>query len=104
MKIIVGIALSMILLAQAAASDSKEETAEGLLRRAAETSGPAAVVKGPFHIEYKLTFYGHNTEPVQGTYSHTWIARRQWRTEVSMMGYSETEVEDGQSRWVARKP
>jgi TonB family protein len=104
MKNIVSFALTTILFAQAASADSKQETAQGLLRRAAEVSGPAAAMKGPYRIEYKVTFYGPNTEPVQGTYLRTWISRRQWRTEVSTIGYSGTEVEDGESRWVARKP
>ena len=104
MRHLLGLALSVLLLAQPASADSKQETAEALLRRAAEASGPAAAMKGPYRIEYKLTFFGRKTEPMQGTYSHTWIARHQWRTEVSMTGYSKTEVDDGQSRWVVSKP
>jgi TonB family protein len=104
MRYLLVFALSVVFLAQAALADSKQETAEALLRRAAEASGPAAAMKGPYRIEYKVIFYGRNTDAMQGTYSHTWIARHQWRNEVSVTGYSETEVEDGQSRWVARKP
>lgn len=104
MRHLLPFALSVLLLAQAAFADSKQETAEALLRHAAEASGPAAAMKGPYRVEYKLTFYGRKTEPAQGTYSHTWIARHQWRTEVSLTDYSKTEVDDGQSRWLVSKP
>ena len=104
MKLILSFAPSAILLAPAAPAESKQQIAEALLRRAAEVSGLAAAMKGPYRIDYKLSFYGPGTQPVQGTYSYTWIAHGQWRTQVSMTGYSETEVEDGQSRWLLRKP
>jgi TonB family protein len=103
MKVGLSFAVLVVLLAQFAAADSKREAAEGLLRRAAETSGPSAVVKGPYRIEYKLTFHGPSG-PIEGTYSSAWISRNRWRREVSVPGFSDTEVSDGASRWIARKP
>jgi TonB family protein len=96
--------LSVLLWAQAAIADSKQETAEGLLRHAAEASGPAAAMKGPYRIEYKVIFYGLAAGPVEGTYSLAWISHNRWRKEVSVPGFSGIEVSDGPSRWVERKP
>jgi TonB family protein len=104
MRINLSLALLVVLLAQAVMADSKQATAEALFRRATEKSDPVAAVKGPYHIQYKLTFHGAPAGPVDGTYSKAWLSRHQWRSEVSMPGYSETEVSDGASLWIARKP
>jgi len=104
MRISLSLALLIVLLAEAAMADSKEETAEGIFRRATEKSGPVAAAKGPYRIQYKLTFHGAAAGPVEGTLSEAWLSRHQWRREVSMPGFSETEVSDGPSTWIARKP
>jgi hypothetical protein len=104
MRISLSVALLLYLLTQAVMADSKQETAEELFRRAAKTSDPVAAVKGPYHIQYKLTFHGAPAGPVEGTYSKAWLSRRQWRSEVSIPGFSETEVSDGAWLWIARNP
>jgi hypothetical protein len=95
MKITLPFALSAVLLAQPALADSKQQTADGLFRRAADTSGPMAVVKA---------LYGLATGPIEGTYSRAWMSPNQWRREVSVPGFSEIAVSDGPSLGIERKP
>jgi TonB family protein len=104
MKVRPSFVLLPLLLMPAAFATSKEQTAAGLLERAAQTSGPTPVVKGSYRIEYRLTFHRTLTGPISGTYSTAWISHDQWRTEVSTPVFSSIEVTDGASRWVARKP
>jgi TonB family protein len=96
--------LFAVLLAQASRGDSKQDAADGLFRRAAETSGPTAVIKGPYRIQYRLTFHGVANRLIEGTYTSAWVSRNEWRREVSMPGFRGIEVSEGPSRWIERKP
>jgi TonB family protein len=103
MKTKLYLALTLVLLAEAAIADSKQ-AADELLRRAADSASPQAAMKGPYHVEYKLVFHGVPGGPLEGMYSLSWLSKDHWHREIAISDYSETAVSDGPSTWIARKP
>jgi TonB family protein len=107
MKFICCFALATTLFASLAgaassSSDLKKQKSDELIGRA-NGSTPAAI-KGPYRVQYKLIVHGAGKEPIEGTYISTWVSKNKWRHEISMPGYSEVSVADGQALWIDRKP
>ncbi len=84
-------------------SNSKQQNAEELFSRA-NRGTPDVAIKGPYRVQYKLTIHSATNGPIEGTYVSTRMSRHQWRREISISGYSDVSVADGQTLWIDRKP
>lgn len=77
-----------------------QEHAEALLDRARHLSDIRAKDAPAFHLKATFSFVGDNLDPVEGTYTETWVSDSQWRHETVIGNLRQVDVAGPGKHWI----
>ncbi len=92
--------LAISLLAQEPPKPTVQERAEVLLNRARRLSDIRANDAPAFHLRATFSFTGDNLDPVEGTYTETWVSDTQWRRETVIGNLRQIDVAGPGKHWL----
>lgn len=95
-------ALCLLLIAQTAKAASPSDEALTVLDRAANATRLRSPESAPFVLTGRIILEGLATGSVEGDYRLVWLAPERWREDVSVPGFSQQRVMDGQQGWQRR--
>ena len=78
-----------------------QERAEALLERARHLSDIRAKDAPAFRLKATFSFVGDNLDPVEGTYTETWVSDSQWRREAVIGNLRQIDVGGSGKHWLA---
>ncbi len=77
-----------------------QQRAEALLARARTLSDIRAKDAPAFHLKATFAFIGDNLDPVEGTYTETWVSDAQWRRETVIGNLRQIDVAGPDKHWL----
>ena len=77
-----------------------QERAEALLDRARHVSDIRAKDAPAFRLKATFSFTGDNLDPVEGTYTETWVSDTQWRRETVIGNLRQIDVAGPGKHWL----
>ncbi len=77
-----------------------QERAETMLQRARHLSDIRAKDSPAFRLKATFSFVGDNLDPVEGTYTETWVSDSQWRRETVIGNLREIDVAGLGKHWL----
>jgi TonB family protein len=92
--------LAISLLAQEPPKPTVQERAEALLDRARQLSDIRAKDAPAFRLKATFSFTGDNLDPVEGTYTETWVSDTQWRRETVIGNLRQIDVAGPGKHWL----
>jgi TonB family protein len=101
-RIALTLSCGFALVLSVAAEEARTQRAEELVTRAYQVHNLEAAAKAPYRVDYRFKFTGSSSGMVEGTYSWLWVSTERWRREISVQGFSELTVANGNKQWVSR--
>jgi TonB family protein len=92
----------VLALFHLAHAESKQQRAEELLKRATQGSSLDPSSGEPYRIQYRFKVTAFAGVDVPGTYLRVWGGSGRWRQEISVPGFSEIVVVNGNKKWILR--
>ncbi len=100
LRIVLLASLPISVLAQQPLKPTIQQRAEALLNRARHLSDIRAKDAPAFRLTATFSFIGDNLDPVQGTYTETWISDTQWRRETGIGNLRQIDVGGSGKHWL----
>jgi len=94
--------IMVLLLFHLAHAESKQQRAEELLKRATQGSSLDPSWGEPYRIQYRFRVTAFGAVDAPGTYLRIWGGPGRVRQEISVPGFSETIVLNGNRKWTLR--
>jgi len=79
---------------------SVQQRAEALLEHARHLSDIRAKDAPAFRLKATFSFIGDNLDPVEGTYTETWVSDSQWRRETVIGNLRQIDVAGPDKHWL----
>ena len=92
--------LAISLLAQEPPKPTVQERAEALLDRARQLSDIRAKDAPALRLKATFSFTGDNLDPVEGTFTETWVSDTQWRRETVVGNLRQIDVAGPGKHWL----
>ena len=94
--------LGVILAASLGFAEKQEEESKALVDRAKQLSDLRAEGAPAFRLKTSFKVFKKGSSGTEGTYTETWISRRQWRRETVLGDFREIVVANGNKRWLLK--
>jgi hypothetical protein len=89
-----------VFLQVTAGAQDIQSRVQAMLDRARQLSDIRSPVAPAFRLKATFSFVGDDLDPVQGTYTETWVSDSQWRRETVVGNLRHIEVGDSDKRWL----
>jgi hypothetical protein len=89
-----------VFLQVTAAAQDIQSRVQAMLERARQLSDIRSPAAPAFRLKATFSFVGEDLDPVQGTYTETWVSDSQWRRETVVGNLRHIEVGGADKRWL----
>lgn len=94
--------LGVILAASLGFAEKQEEEGKALVDRAKQLSDIRAEGAPAFRLKTSFKVFKEDSTVTEGTYTETWVSRREWRRETVLGDFREIVVANGNKRWLLK--
>lgn len=84
------------------AGNNPDQSGADLLEHAATLQGIRDHGSQPFQLRMRIHAEHIVARPMDGSYAEVWMAPDKWRREIGFPGFSQLEIGDADSKWMAR--